>query len=219
MKTHMDLLLVALDLDGTIKPPFGQVDSEVLDLIARLRRRGVLFVLVTGRCLSDVRSLVNPTQFDAMVVENGAIIVIEGVKRVLAPDWWLEKRSTLPPNLMGGCEEVIVSMDASLYQQAQQLASKMGGRLEKNKDRLMLLPPGIDKASGLLCVLEFLRVERERTACIGDGENDLPLFELCGIKVALKNSVQQLKEKANYVSAKEDGKGVVEALTHYFRSY
>ncbi len=216
MNKHMDPLLVALDLDGTIKPPFGQVDPEVLNCIAGLRRRGVLFVLVTGRCFGDVRSLVPPALFDAIVVENGAIIVIKGVKHVLAPDWWLAKRSTLPPNLTGGCEEIIVSMDADLHQQAQRLASKTGGRLERNKDRLMLLPPGVDKASGLLRVLEVLQVERERTVCIGDGENDLPLFELCGIKVALKNSVPQLKEKANYVSAKEDGKGVVEALTHYF---
>ncbi|MEM0121444.1 MAG: HAD hydrolase family protein [Thermoprotei archaeon] len=212
----MDQLLVALDLDGTIKPQRGPVDSVVLEQIERLRTRGLMFVLVTGRCLGEVESMLPTRVFDALVVENGAILVFRGVKIVMCPNWWLAKRSTLPPSLLSGCEEVIVSFDASMFVEAQRWASTMGGCLERNKDRLMLLPPGVNKASGLRNVLDMLHIKTEQTMCIGDGENDLPIFDICGVRVALKNSVPELKRKASYVSAEEDGKGVVEALTHYF---
>jgi len=211
-------LLVALDLDGTLKPPDGPIDSVAVSRIRALKSRGIIFVLVSGRCLADIKTLVDPQLFDAIVAENGSIALIGRTKRVLAPPWWLEKLRELPAEARGGCEEVIVSMSAERYSEALNLAKRVGGSVERNKDRVMILPPNIDKASGLSYILETLGVEPRLALCVGDGENDIPLFRLCGLRVALKNSVAQLKEMADYVSSKEDGEGVSEALSLIFES-
>lgn len=215
MKPHPKPILVALDLDGTLKPKNGQVGERVTHLISTLKKRGVLFALVTGRCLDEIHRLVDTNLFDVLVAENGSIIVEDGSKRVLAPGWWLEKRRTLA-QVVHGCEEVIISLDAQQHSLAVSLAQAMGGAVERNKDRVMVLPPQTNKATGLAAALHDLRVDPRRVVCAGDGENDLPLFRLCGVKVALKNSVQQLKEIADYVATKEDGEGVVEVLSQIF---
>jgi hydroxymethylpyrimidine pyrophosphatase-like HAD family hydrolase len=208
--------LVALDFDGTIKPHTGSVGRGVLTQIRSLRRRGVIFVLVTGRCLGDLEALVRLDDFDALVAENGAITVVGRMKRVLAPPWWCHRRGKLAPTLRAGCEEIIISMSSERIDDAETVARDLGGRLEWNKDRVMILPPGVNKATGLAAILSELGLSPANAMCIGDGENDVPVYELCGLRAALKNSVQQLKDLAHYISDKEDGEGVVDALIHFF---
>jgi HAD superfamily hydrolase (TIGR01484 family) len=54
---------------------------------------------------------------------------------------------------------------------------------------------------------EFMNVEREDIIGVGDGYNDYPLFKACGLKVAIGNAVEGLKERADYIapSVYEDG--------------
>lgn len=207
--------LVALDLDGTLKPQNGPVSQRATSKIRKLKSRGILFVLATGRCTKEVDQLVETDLFDAIVAENGALMVVGRSKTILAPQHWLEKRKRLVKDT-SGCEEVIVSMGIEKYREALRLAQALGGHVEKNRDRLMVLPPNTNKGSGLAAVLKTLRVDPASAACVGDGENDVSLFTLCGLRVALKNSVPQLKLMAHYVAQKEDGEGVAEALDHIF---
>lgn len=89
-------------------------------------------------------------------------------------------------------------------------------RIEMNKDRMMVLPRGVDKGKGLLEVLSTFGIPPERTACLGDGENDLSMFDVSGMRVALENSVEELKLRADFVTAKSDGEGAIEAMTRLF---
>ncbi|MDG6960071.1 MAG: HAD hydrolase family protein, partial [Nitrososphaerota archaeon] len=53
-------------------------------------------------------------------------------------------------------------------------------------------------------------------ACIGDGENDLPMFGVSGFRIALRNSVDDLKRRADYVADGSDGEGSMEAIRGLF---
>lgn len=69
-----------------------------------------------------------------------------------------------------------------------------------------------------LCKL--LNIKKNNIICFGDSINDIEIFHNCGIKVAMKNSVQELKSIADYItkySNKEDG--VAKFLEEYFNLY
>jgi len=81
-----------------------------------------------------------------------------------------------------------------------------------NKDAVMVLPPGVDKASGLNAALSEMRLSPHNTVGIGDAENDQALLGLCGCGVAVANALPVLKERADFVTKGDRGAGVVELI-------
>ena len=81
-----------------------------------------------------------------------------------------------------------------------------------NKGAVMVLPRGIDKATGLRSALDELRVSPESTVAVGDAENDRALLELCGLGVAVGNALPVLKAMADHVTHADHGAGVVELI-------
>ena len=51
----------------------------------------------------------------------------------------------------------------------------------------------------MAALAERLGIKKEETACIGDGENDLPMFRAAGLKMAMGNAVPELREKADII--------------------
>ncbi|MFF2855645.1 MULTISPECIES: HAD family hydrolase [unclassified Peribacillus] len=67
---------------------------------------------------------------------------------------------------------------------------------------------GITKATGVHLLLKHFQLAPENILAVGDGENDLPLFQLAGHCVAMKNATDLVKEQAAEVtehSYREDG--------------
>lgn len=63
------------------------------------------------------------------------------------------------------------------------------------------------KEHAVIELCEMLNVDRSKTAGVGDGYNDLHLFNAVGYKIAMGNAVAQLKEAADEVilPVEEDG--------------
>ena len=76
----------------------------------------------------------------------------------------------------------------------------------------MILPPGVDKASGLAVALDELGIPPERVVAVGDAENDHALLKACGFGVAVANALPALRERADYVTGGERGAGVAELI-------
>ena len=68
------------------------------------------------------------------------------------------------------------------------------------------------KGRALAALAEKLGIEKQEIACIGDGENDLSMFEASGLKIAMGNAVSGLKEQADYITATNNRDGVAEAV-------
>ena len=73
------------------------------------------------------------------------------------------------------------------------------------------------KGKALAALGRYLGISRGETACIGDGENDLPMFEAAGVKFAVGNAVPELKERADYVTGSNDCGGAAEAIEKILR--
>lgn len=71
------------------------------------------------------------------------------------------------------------------------------------------------KGIALAKLSEQLGITKDEIACIGDGENDLSMFAESGIKFAMGNAVEILKEKADYILPDNNCDGVAYAIDNY----
>ena len=69
-----------------------------------------------------------------------------------------------------------------------------------NKGAVMVLPAGVNKATGLARALERSGLSPHNAVGIGDAENDHALLRLCGCGVAVANALPRLKEAADIVT-------------------
>ncbi|MEU4387693.1 HAD family hydrolase [Promicromonospora sp. NPDC023805] len=79
-------------------------------------------------------------------------------------------------------------------------------------DWLDLTAAGLSKASGLEAVRRRLRVAPEHTVAVGDGHNDLPMFEWAARAVAMGNAPAAVQAAAGEVCGSVTEHGVVEVL-------
>ena len=71
------------------------------------------------------------------------------------------------------------------------------------------------KGMGIKQMLEFHGIRPEEIIAFGDGENDTEMLEFAGIGVAMGNSEDYVKERADYVTDDVDAGGILHALQHF----
>lgn len=71
---------------------------------------------------------------------------------------------------------------------------------------------GIHKATGMKAYLEHVGISRENSIAIGDGPNDLQMMDYAGIGVAMGNAKEEVKKRADMVTAHIDEDGIYAAL-------
>ena len=81
-----------------------------------------------------------------------------------------------------------------------------------NKRAVMVLPSGINKATGLAHVLKRLKISPQNVVGIGDAENDHAFLDSCAVAAAVDNALPALKERCDLVMSKDHGAGVVELI-------
>jgi hydroxymethylpyrimidine pyrophosphatase-like HAD family hydrolase len=74
------------------------------------------------------------------------------------------------------------------------------------------------KKHALQSLLARLNVDHKNVMVVGDGGNDLPLFELAGFKVAMGNGSEALKAKADWIAPTVDEDGLAVAIEKYILS-
>lgn len=72
-----------------------------------------------------------------------------------------------------------------------------------------------DKFHGVNALRKIVEISKEYTLAIGDGDNDLPLFENAALKIAMGNATDLLKAKADHVVAPVEDDGFAEAMHRF----
>lgn len=209
--------VVALDLDGTITSA-GHLVRHALVAIEEARRNGLTIVLVSGRIHSELRTEFPQIgdYFDAMVLENGAITVVEGQSRALTPqvDGGLVQ-ALADRGIPCRRGEVIIAIDGQHAPTIVEVIAELGldYQITRNRGALMVLPAGVTKGTGLATTLAAMNLSPHNTVAVGDAENDLALFGIAEIGVAVANAVPSVQRGADLVLDKPNGIGVAELLT------
>src|SRR5262249_42054858 len=81
-----------------------------------------------------------------------------------------------------------------------------------NKGAVMVLPAGVNKATGLRAALGELEFSPHNVVGVGDAENDHAFLALCECSAAVANALPTLKEQADVVTRHDHGRGVAELI-------
>ena len=63
----------------------------------------------------------------------------------------------------------------------------------------------------------MLGITKENCVGIGDSITDIPLFEQCEYSISVKNSLDIVKKKTDYVTKSERGHGAKEAIEYILK--
>jgi hydroxymethylpyrimidine pyrophosphatase-like HAD family hydrolase len=211
--------VLACDFDGT-GAASGRLAPEISAVLGAARSLGVVTLLVTGRVLEELQAAgVDFASFDAVVAENGAIVWLPDSGRTLQlgtppPDAFLA--ALRAANIPYEAGAVVVGTWDRHAGDVLALIRRRGlaSQLVFNRDAMMVLPSGVDKAVGVQRALEELcRSERSMIA-FGDAENDRPLFELAEIGIAARGAVASIAAAADDRLSQPGPAGVA----HYIQS-
>ena len=209
----MKLSVIALDYDGTIAVR-DTLDPGVRQAIAAARTQGITVLLVTGRSLDELRRVAGGLQFvDGVVAENGAIAHFpdSGHTRRLAPPIPVPFVSELQRRGLtiraGECLVDASSADAAILLETIR-EMELPLVLVFNRSRVMVMPQGVSKATGLQTTLEMLRLSARNTLAVGDAENDHEMLRLVEVGAAVEWGSAVLRKAADVV-VRGSGPGAV----------
>lgn len=83
------------------------------------------------------------------------------------------------------------------------------------KNNLEVMAKDTSKGIGLAFLCNNLKILREEVIAIGDNENDLSMIKYAGLGVAMGNSVDVVKEEADYITLTNNNDGVAAVIEEF----
>jgi hydroxymethylpyrimidine pyrophosphatase-like HAD family hydrolase len=209
---------IACDYDGTLAT-HDRIPPEVVTALRFVREQGIRLILVTGRTFFELTRVCEHLElFDVVIAENGGVLFVppEQVIRDLAPP--------PPPRLLGELDRrgiyyqlgrTIVDTfrnDEGRIRDAM-AAVRVQLALTPNRAALMLQAPGVSKGSGVQHAIRRLGLSSHDVLGIGDAENDLDMFAVCGFSACPGNAVEEVRTRVDWVFAGDNGGSVARALS------
>lgn len=204
------ITVFATDYDRTLTDDSLTPVPEALAALAEAKKLGLHVVVVSGRDAPFLEREVGHLA-DVLVAENGCLVARPGEPFARTGPTPVDVREVLKGLEVELDQGEIIASYANADEHL--VLPRLHGhavQLIRNQDRTMILPEGIDKASGLLHALRMLGADPAETAAAGDGENDVPMLSLVAHGIAVANAVEELKEHATTVTKNPGGLGVAE---------
>jgi hydroxymethylpyrimidine pyrophosphatase-like HAD family hydrolase len=214
----MKYFALATDYDGTLAHN-GRVNNKTIEALHLVKNSGRKLLLVTGRELDELLEIFPEVKlFDIVVAENGALLYFpsNGEEKALADPPPVEfidmlRKKGVSPFSVG---RVIVATwkphEEAVLESIRDLGLEM--QIIFNKEAVMVLPSGVNKAYGLSKALYELNLSPLNVVAVGDAENDHAFFKASGFSAAVSNSVPMLKESADLCLKGDHGDGVIELI-------
>ena len=214
----MYIVCLATDYDGTLAHD-GAVAEATVELLEHFKRSGRKLVLATGRELPDLERVFSRLDlFDRVVAENGALLFNPATKKetpVAPPPSGkfvaaLQAKGVAPLSI----GRSIVSTWEPNQEMVLEVIRELGLELQIvfNKGAVMVLPAGVNKASGLKAALDDLGLSAHNVVAVGDAENDHAFMRASAYAVEVANALPAVKDTADLVTKGTRGAGVMELI-------
>jgi hydroxymethylpyrimidine pyrophosphatase-like HAD family hydrolase len=211
------IIALATDYDSTIATN-SAVEASTLAALERLKASGRKLVLVTGRELPDLKNVFpHLAMFDRVVAENGALLhrpdthetaplgeeaPVELIRRL--------EKAGIPLSVGRSILATVEPYEKVALEAIRELGLEM--QIIFNKGSVMILPAGVNKATGLVTALDELGLSSHNSVGIGDAENDHAFLRLCGVSAAVANALPSVKAECDLVTEGRAGTGVAELI-------
>ncbi|WP_284037687.1 Cof-type HAD-IIB family hydrolase [Neobacillus sp. 114] len=241
MNNHIDIKLIALDMDGTLLNNQHEISVANREAIKEAQDKGVFVVLSTGRSFLNSHNHADSLNLSSFLVTvNGSEIWDEKrelVRRSLVKseqiEWMLklanEHKATFwaistERNWHNEMPEDLHSVEwmkfgFNIHDDAvreiviKELEARGEFELSNSAPfNIEVNASGINKAQGLKLVCERLGIEMKNVMAVGDSRNDLAMIKEAGIGVAMGNAQEIVKETADWVTASNEEDGVAKAI-------
>jgi HAD superfamily hydrolase (TIGR01484 family) len=220
----MRFFTLACDYDGTLAHD-GVVSERAIAALESLRATGRNLILVTGREVDDLKEIFPRLDlFERIVAENGALLYRPATldeKLLSEPPPFefidaLRRRGISPISTGRAIIATWQPHEMAVLETIRDFGLEM--QVIFNKGAVMVLPSGINKATGLSAALSELGLSRHNAVGIGDAENDHAFLALCECAVAVSNALPMIKERADLVTSGDHGDGVIELIDRIISS-
>jgi hydroxymethylpyrimidine pyrophosphatase-like HAD family hydrolase len=218
--------IVALDVDGTLYDG-RRVDPAAVEAIEAAVAIGHVVVIVSGRPWRDLQRIIPDVlrSTSVAVCEHGAVLVdvASGAVRTLA-----EPVDPGVASIIAASDgrdmvlyEATIGLPASARDLAEDACAKVGGcYVVGNKGSIAIVPNGCDKGTGLRHAVDHLArsdpgMSAHRIMAIGDATNDLPMFAIADVAVAVANAEPALADTGVEITRNAFGAGVAEAISRH----
>ncbi len=212
--------MLACDYDRTLAN-LGVVVPAAAEALAEAKKAGYLLGLVTGREFENLlEACPQIPLFDMVVAENGAVLYcpatdeIEDLAVPPPPEFIRELERRRVPFSAG---RIIIGTVRPHEHEVLSAISTLGLELEIifNKQDVMVLPTGVNKATGLEAGLKKAGVQPRELIAVGDAENDHAFLQASGFAVAVANALDSIKKDADFVTTLPSGDGVAEFIREH----
>jgi Cof subfamily protein (haloacid dehalogenase superfamily) len=264
MTSHKKLKfdLIAIDCDGTLLDSQKSISEGALEAIGEARSAGIEIILVTGRNLLSLESIVSPLGLQSPFIgcggaficdlktgeliekhtlpiantrelillcrENKTLMYIENQDSTLcemdADEFWRARKSLsthrniVPDLLQVIAEPPLKAMVAGEHEKIQKIFDEIKKRrifenlVYSDHVSFDILPSGVNKGIALKSVATRLQIDPARIASIGNWWNDMDMFRVSGMSVAMGNAPDEIKAGVDLVAPSNDQGGVAWAL-------
>ncbi|MGW8311030.1 MAG: HAD-IIB family hydrolase [Thiogranum sp.] len=220
----MRYLALASDFDGTLARD-GVVAPATLAMLRAVAASGRHLILISGRILADLRQVFpDLALFARIVVENGAVLhnPASGETRALAKPppaafmQTLRERGVSPLTTGTSIVATVHPHQTTVLEVIREIGLEL--QVVFNRKAVMVLPAGVNKATGLRAALSDLGLSAHNVVALGDAENDLTLLDSVECGVAVGDAVHTLRIRADRIMTSANGDGAVELMRDLLQS-
>jgi Cof subfamily protein (haloacid dehalogenase superfamily) len=120
------------------------------------------------------------------------------------------------PYPSAACKIVGSSSDAALLQRCEaEMQKAMGAEATAARSQsyyLDITPPGHDKGTFVRAMAKRLGISTDAVATVGDMQNDLAMFRVSGMSIAMGNATDEIKRQATHATASNQDEGFAGAI-------
>ena len=185
-------------------------DEEVINIIDTYKKHNLIGLIQTEK---------GPVIEDKLAAEVENVTYAENLK-----DYVLENKiSNIALITPMGKEEDLKLLKTELENKFSSLAStEVCDFTHTNNGKTFsckyidVMKEGSTKANAIKILIDYLNISKEEVIAIGDGGNDIPMFEMAGYKIVMENANESVKSKAEYITDTNNHDGVAKALEYVF---
>src|SRR5487761_652974 len=217
--------ILVFDNDRTLTLDDLLIPDQTKNILREVRKTDqAMLGIASGRLVPFLKSVNESISgaFSFFVAENGAVIYDSdsNKEQIFGEDWAKRAKEVFSGSKLGvRFGQVMGASRVENTEKIKQVLASTGveSNIVRNRDSVLLLPPGVGKESGVLNAISRFGARRDiELTSFGDGENDVSLFEPADIRVAVSNAVEQLKEIADAITVRPGGLGVEEYIRKKF---
>ena len=227
--------LIAIDMDGTLLNEKKHIDKAQKEAIHEAVEAGIKIVLCTGRPLYGILPFYEELGLSELDSE-GYVILNNGCSIHKTKDWELIDQVNFTSDDIDYLHKFSEGYDINFTLVNDYYYFNIG---RKPTDELItdagfvfsditnislkeakpyvyeILPKGNNKGTGLKKLAKKLGIKQEEIMAIGDGNNDIEMFEYANYSVAMENSTELAKKAAKYQTDSNENDGVAKAIRKY----